>query len=411
MPCSDVFDALQYATESLPNELYQRARQGDIWQSGLVEKEFYPEGTGFEQTVDTVNNVEPGETSAWQAIDSVDGQESGQGACAVSRTDVEWGFNQRTYGLEMNGYQGPVICKDEIPFAHIPESFLPSYINRLAQFTKRAYSFRLQEHFISLSTKYFAGDGNFYDGTTLAPTDANATGLTTQPTSAITPDILEEIAVYLNDKGVYGQTSELENPFVLFGSQGPMYSLYASAQAIAKLFRADPDRREDLRFSDMGDGASARLMKALGATSSFGNFTMLPNMLPPRYTWNGTNLVRVSAFTTTAATGKGVQSTLSAAWQAAPYEAILVPNPLVMRCQVVQPKNAGVDLPPANYMGDWQFVRGAYKWADCTDPTEKYGRHYAEFRHAIKPVFPDYGVTIFVKRCVGDPTLETCEGS
>jgi len=413
MACTSVNDIMKYATESLGNELYQRARLNDIWQNGsLVEKAEYPANTGFEQTSFTLNNSEPSETSAWEAVESIDG-ETGSGACAENREEVTVGFDERVWGLERKQYDGPVMCLDETSFTHNPTAFIGGYVNRLYDYTKRGYSNRVQEHFISLSTKYFAGDsGTFTAGTTLAPTAPNATGLTTQPTSAITPDILEELAVYLLDKGVDGHTSALEHSYILPSSSGPLFTLYGGQQTIAKIFRADPDRREDIRYADMGESNDARLLKRLGATQSFGNFSMLPNRIPPRYTWNGSNLVRVPAFLTSAASGKGTQAVQNPAYQTAPYEAILIPNPLVMKCHVVRPQTGGLDFDPKGYMGDWNWVTGAYKWdTDCPDPLNKKGRHFAEFMHAIEPIFPDYGLTVFIKRCVGEPTLETCEGS
>lgn len=73
-----------------------------------------------------------------------------------------------------------------------------------------------------------------------------------------------------------------------------------------------------------------------------------------------------------------------------------------------------------NYMGDWQFVVGAYKWMDATcdlstdkgDPLNERGRHYTQFIHAPKPNPTSrwkHGYHIIYKRCLGNKiTITTC---
>jgi hypothetical protein len=64
---------------------------------------------------------------------------------------------------------------------------------------------------------------------------------------------------------------------------------------------------------------------------------------------------------------------------------------------------------PTNYMGEWQWVTGAYKLdVDCADPLEKKGQHYAEFVHASEPVFTNQGMTIIFRRCTGSLTQIIC---
>jgi hypothetical protein len=67
---------------------------------------------------------------------------------------------------------------------------------------------------------------------------------------------------------------------------------------------------------------------------------------------------------------------------------------------------AGNSLGGENYMGTWQWVRGAYKWdTTCDDPLEEQARHYGEFVAAAKPNISarfKYAYHIIYKRCVGN---------
>jgi hypothetical protein len=81
----------------------------------------------------------------------------------------------------------------------------------------------------------------------------------------------------------------------------------------------------------------------------------------------------------------------------------------------VRPVNAVGSLSwrPTNYMGEWQWITGAYKFqtdsgVPCVDPLDSKGRHFAQFKHAVEPVFTNQGMLIVFKRCSGNLTTVTC---
>jgi hypothetical protein len=144
-------------------------------------------------------------------------------------------------------------------------------------------------------------------------------------------------------------------------------------------------------------------MKRVGAVRAFKNFRHVPWLFPARYTYNGTAYVRVNTWESTAAT-KGYDSTLTAAWKAAPYESCVVLNPLVFTSEIVKPVDAaaGLNWTPGNNLGEWRWVTGGYKWdTSCSDPFEKYGRHFCQFVHAARLNYPEFGIQIIYKRCPG----------
>lgn len=91
----------------------------------------------------------------------------------------------------------------------------------------------------------------------------------------------------------------------------------------------------------------------------------------------------------------------------ASFESVEVLNPLVMTEEVLMPVNSmpGMTLTPQNYFGEWKFVTGndaLLGIGGCTgitDPMHKQGRHFAEFRHAIKPIMAIFGRMILFRRC------------
>jgi hypothetical protein len=81
--------------------------------------------------------------------------------------------------------------------------------------------------------------------------------------------------------------------------------------------------------------------------------------------------------------------------------------------EVLRPVNAapGMKWNPQDYYGEWRFVTGndAFLGMDgCTgvaDPFHEYGRHFAQYKHAFKPIFPDFARVFLFLRC---PTTTTC---
>jgi hypothetical protein len=218
-------------------------------------------------------------------------------------------------------------------------------------------------------------------------------------TSALTQEMLDSVAHQLIQSGATDPDSQ---GWINMGENGPEFPLMIGLEMSNQLATNNAELRSDIRMLDAGkEQKGSLLLQSIGANRTIKNFRHVPTIFPPRYTYNGTAYVRVNTFENTAGT-KGTVSTVTAAYLAAPYEAAVVLSPWVFKSEIVRPVNsaAGLTWSPTNSMGEWDFKVGAYKWdTDCPDPLEKYGRHFAEFKHAPKPLFPEYGVTLIYKRC------------
>jgi len=411
MACN-VFDGFQAMSEHLNPEIYRKVRLQDYWLE-LVERTTFPENTGYEQTVTTIDNVEPPTTiPTWNAINPVS-DSNVAGPCATDFVDVQWGYNKRVYEPEGYDLQGPVLCKDEFTFDWMTDEFIRHYIDQLAMVTRRVWSNRYQEHFMSLTPKYIAnGSNTFYPGSTLAPGVNEASIPAVQATSELTQDMLDDIFYRQLHIGAT-QQGPTDNGYITMGPDGPIFPLLISVE-MSKRISFQSDRKDAYLWAGAGQMEASELMKNIGATKVLYNYRHIPCMYPARYNWNGAGYTRVEPFLQVAATGKGIDAQINPAWEAAGYEAAQILHPLVMRSEVVQPEvNAGgLPFDPANYYGDWQFITGGNRIfpaaTACFDPLFKFGRHFAQFKHAIRPIFPDYGVTIIYKRCLNAPFTVSC---
>lgn len=289
-------------------------------------------------------------------------------------------------------------------YDHSPADFINGYVMNLSNYVSLDWNYQLERQYSRRVPKYVAG-ANF-----AFPTAADGTLTAPVATSEITLEMLETLAANLiiNRAGqvdIYG--------FVSITSDGPTFTILMGLEMIQKLARNVAEWRQDLRWAE-----PSLFMKRVGATRIIGNFRYMPNVLPPRYTHNGTAYVEVPRFVNISAT-KGTPQDVNPSWKSpseAPYEAAFVLNPNVFTAEIVRPPSqvASLTFNGYGYQGDWFWVTGsdAISTANgdaCYDPLKKQGRHIAEMIYAPKPgPLPVAGAIVFFKRCAAVYTLVTC---
>jgi hypothetical protein len=403
----DPFDAMRVATESLDKDLLRRASQTSLWMNAITKGK-YPVGVGVTQTVFTIENSEPtSDNETWTDITLTNGEitvgGSGNG-CDITYNQAEVGFTEQTYGPRQFGLKGPVICKDSLTFQHQPEAFLNAYEQELSKRAKRSWEFEMRRTYMIFSEKWV--DGVLSAG---ASTPISAADI---PTSELTQDMLDEVAAALIETDA---TTPDSSGYVTLSEEGPLFTLYIGMRASARLLKNNEDRRLDARavMAATGTGSAYDLFKRIGASRAIGNFRHVITTIPPRFNVVSGVLVQVPTFVMTATT-RGKKASLNPNWKTAEYEGAIVVLPSVFEAEIVVPNNgtAWAKFDPTSYLGEWQFVKGAHRLGlDCVDPLEKLGQHYAEFKYAPRPKFPEHGKLIIFKRCPNDIALAACSGS
>lgn len=281
-----------------------------------------------------------------------------------------------------------------------------------------------------------------------APTGSGATlnygELTQEILDATAVTLIQETAVQPDDNG-----------WITMGPGGPLFLLEIGMEASQRIVLNNADFRLDIRSAwDTLEDANP-LLRRFGATLVLKNYRHIVIATPPRWDWVTTgddgqpiaanhtytepNSGIVYPNTTTPVYGggcwvrrpvylnsqlskyatKGRVPILNPTWVDAEYEGARVLNPWVFTEEVIRPLGAVGNMTwgPQNYMGEWQFVTGidAYAGIDgCTiptggDPLHKRGRHFAEYLHAAKPIFPEYGRFIMFHRCKAQTTIARCQ--
>lgn len=408
MACSNVFDAFAIATENLSDEVYRNASYRSVWLNAIPRGTFET-GVGTTKTTFAIENSEPtDDTETWTAITNSDvagGSGGGAGgSCASSYTDVEVGYTSRTYNPEEFALRGPILCKDDLIYDHNVDTFLRAYVEEMTKRAQRSWEKRYENLYMKFASKVPAGNG-------LATVDGELdfeNSVVAQSTSTITQQLLDQLAVTLIDRGA---TNPDSNGWIGYGESGPVFPLLIGLEASQQLAMHNDELRNDFRHAESGKGAASELMSRLGATRQIKNFRHIPNLRPPRFSWSSSTgkYTRINQYTMASAT-KGKKAVLNPLWQTADYEGAIILNPSVYTSEIVPPVNSagGVSWNPTSYMGEWKWVTGGSKIqaanADCEDPLDKLGRHYAEFKHAARPEFPTHGMTVVFKRACGSTT-------
>lgn len=404
MSCTDPFDALRYAVEDLDDYVYKEAHRASVWLN-LIPRGTYPRNVGTTRSVFGVGKTEPvsGDGSWTKIVLTEDGTaniDSVAELCTDNWTDVEWGFYERTYNPERSQLRGPVVCREDLLFSHSPEGFFPLYMHELMIRSKREWERNYEFHHIELSRKAIAVS----QFETFQYAQTELTGMTC-PQCELTQEMLESVALRLMNDGA---TNPDENGFMSWGPAGPIFSLSIGAQQSARILRQNAELREDYRqaYSGAKDGDNP-LIARIGAARVIGNFRHIINQIPRRYTCSGGNFTLVQPFINATDETKGNVQADNPAWWTAPYEAADVLSTELFTSEIVPPARniSGIPFNHKTYMGNWDFITGAYKWdTDCPDPNENKGRHFANFMHAPKPnplgIFK-YGWHIIFKRCTG----------
>jgi hypothetical protein len=420
--------------EDLGSTLYLRAAYKDPWLN-LIKRDRWPVGAGLIRSAFTIGRSEPTtDEETWAAIATVSG-ETFVGSCGVTYNQTHVGHKEITYKPEGFGLVGPLMCVDDFTLHWNSEDFWMKYFQALEKRNTKSITNRLENIYMnyvpkaSASTSFSYIDGN--PSTQPPGSTVDMTGVTV-PDCGLDQTHLDETANILMEEGADEPNT---NGWCTQGANGPIFPLLIGVEMSAKLLKANVDIRSDYNISFQGWGDANPVIKRRGASRVVGNFRHVITRFPARWARvaNGATIAltpdtnytnssgsaqwkRIPRFymtTNSTFATKGQVAETNDSWRdpaIAGYEAALVLNPWVYTEEVLVPVNSvsNARFPTQNYFGEWKFVTGndaVLGFDDCAgvkDPTHKNGRHFAEYRHAAKPIFPQYGRMILFKRCVDD---------
>lgn len=305
---------------------------------------------------------------------------------------------------------------------------------------------------LSKSTTLMVPPNQVYLGDLPAPSGSGATlnygELTQEVLDQTATTLIENTSIQPDDQG-----------WITMSPMGPAFLLLIGIDMSQRLLQNNADFRLDIRSGWDTFADANPLLKRRGASLVIKNWRHLITAIPPRWDWvttgndgqaigpnhlytepnsgavygAGTNAintpygnpagcwVRRPAFimsTSSTVATKGYSAETNPDWTNAGYEGTLALNPWVFHEEILRPINqvANQNWQTQNYMGEWSFVSGIEAFAGidgCViptggDPLHTLGRHFARYRHAAHPIFPEYGRLFLWKRCVPGIQIYRC---
>lgn len=425
MACQNPFDVLRMRVEDLGPTLYARASWKDPWLNFIPRSE-WPMGRGLVASAFTIGRSEPAtDEETWSPITTTSGG-TFVGSCTVNYVQAFVGYKETTYKPEVFGLVGPAVCQDDLTLHWESQHFWEMYFQSLEKRNQKSIINRLANIYMNYSTKVVANsDGSVTEtaGNILTQPPGAAVDMTniSVPGCGLTQDLLDTEALTLSE---IGADTPNTNGWITQGESGPEYPILIGEYASNQLLLNNAELRSDYRQAFMGWGDANPVIQRLGASRIIKNFRHIITRFPPRWgITDGTNaLFRIPTWimsTSSTDASKGQVAIINPDWQnptIAAVEGAIVINPWVYTEEVLRPVNSasGMKWTAQNYFGEWRFVTGNdafLGFSGCTgiaDPTHKQGRHFAEYRHAGKPIFPEYGRLILFKRCPNTVDCLTC---
>lgn len=425
MACVTPFDVLRLKVEDLGPTLYTRASWKDPWLN-MMPRDTYPVGAGLVRSAFTIGRSEPStDEETWNAIVTTSGGNF-TGSCGVTYNQTYVGYLETTYKPAGFGLVGPLVCQDDLTLHWNSLDFWEKYFQSLEKRNVKSIVNRLANVYMNYVPIAYAGTSFAYQNGSFATQPAGTTvdvtaggKLTGTPSCGLIQDYLDETAHILMEIGADEPNT---NGWITQGPEGPVFPMLIGVQASNQLLLNNAELRDDYRYAFEGFGDANPVIARLGASRIIKNFRHIITRFPPRWMLAGGVLTRVPTWvmsTASADASKGQVAIVNPLWQnasIAAWEGAIIMNPWVYTEEVLQPVNSapGMKWQAQNYFGEWQFVTGndaLLGFGGCTgvtDPVHKLGRHFAEYRHACKPIFPEYGRLIIFQRCPAQFDCVSC---
>jgi hypothetical protein len=327
--------------------------------------------------------------SGWERVDAADCVSS---PCCNEPELIRYGYRKFNGCLSQKAYKTQTFCVVDLTFKHKREQQMRSLMQILPRWTRMVnqfwyrYSFRINTPSMVLNEA--AGNPtNFGDYSTAA-----------KPSSALTPDHLDEIYMRLSDRN-----ADL-SPFTVDGGV-PMQVVLIGHEEFRYLDNLDKEAAEGL-----GARSGSIQVEAFGKMRAIRNFVFIPVMFPTRLGDSGADYVEIDSHVEVQVES-GHESTVNPDYRnpdVAKYTETIFWNAEAAHW-LVAPEFTSPGFAPQDFNGNFQLINFP---TDC-DPRAKNGYWLAEYMNGMIPHDPQRALTVLslavhIRGCDKVPTV--CSG-
>lgn len=368
-------------------------RPEDSW-IGHVETAPWDAYDGVEHTFDRFRSVFPNVTKPWQAVS----KDSCIGApCDPPETEIGWGYDRTTYGLERQSFKTKLLCFDQIIHVNkAKEHFAQIVGDILRPTTGYVSSHYLRKRAVNLAGKKWLANATMSDFTFAWSNDAdgNEVILTTSanPTSKLTPQMLQRRVQPLMSLGYFGK-----NPFK---DQPPMIELVTDVNTLWDLDKAASDSAINQLWRFQQWDAANKYYK-YSFSGQIGNYVTRADPFVLRFNKTGANTYQLILPYTNEAAFSGIGSDYNTAFDLAQYQFSIIwhRRAMVWKTQNMEAVNSEMPFAVRSLGGKWNWAMDNLGADDngCVIDNKRRnkGLFYADFEFASKPQYVEFAEAIF----------------
>lgn len=354
--------------------------------SALVDKDWIPDGAGFNWQSVQVERTKPGTAITWTAVQANAGSTN---TCVPAPSRVLSATTVQDYSAYAASLESEDICLNDARYSY---NFKEQTSAKRENFKNNVFDVwdnRDRERYQTLGKyKYVANDGLTY-------TANSANFPLVAPTNYPTLNLLRAFHVKLMqdgaDKahGAYGVRNGI-----------PIFMALMDSESIAHVVQSDSVTREAINYAYMGTKERSPLLDAWGIERDFAGFYLVADNKMPRYDFvDGAWVER--PFYVDAATTSGNSAEVNPQYQSAEFTDIIIWNKMVMTREMPKPLStvgADTEFKAQNYNGEVRWLNIPDK---VNNPVQAIGNWYALLQAAYRPRLTRYGISIRVSRCTG----------
>lgn len=378
---SDLNNMMVQAKNLFQEPIYQWTWRTNPYISMFTRREFAATDGLIPEVVTTTCELPTEYPDALSNLTLSDG--TGAEACDVPAAQINHGYIQRNYQLEIDAWQTPVICLTDLQFDWKAEQTIGNLQKNLGQFTTvrvsdlyRMWNIRMVDKKRStLASGSFDGDEN---------SNTSFAGLNL-PTTALSWAHLDALFDELNQLGG-------EAHAVGYSEGSPLYALSCGPGIKRSLWQTDTKIRSTVDWGDAFQNFQAR-----GINTSINGYIPNVDLFPVRYAADG--VTKIYPTINVNAT-KGRKSIPNPDYKTVANGGLAVYEVVTVLCRdiyEVRPRPIGstqfgqAGFTPQNYIGDITWINNP---DNDKNPLGNKGYYRIDLQMAAKPVRPEIGFAI-----------------
>ncbi len=382
---TDLNNLMVQAKNQFQEPIYNWTWRVNPYISLFTRREFEPMDGLVPEVITTTSELPTSYPMGNNALANLEISDGTGSSCDVDATVINPGYIKRSYQLEIDAWQTPVICLTDLQFDWQAEQTVANFQTNLGQFTTVRWSdlYRVWNiRMVNTKASTLAAGAIYTDENS----DDDFTGLAGHlPTTALSWDHLNPIYDLMMQLGA-------ENSAVGYSEGMPLLALCCGPGIKRALYQTDTKVRDTVNWGDAFQNFTAR-----GINTSINGFIPNLDLYPMRFAADGTTVIYP---TTNSAATSGRKSIPNPNYRTVANGGLAVYEVVYVLCRdiyEVRPRPIGptqfgmAAFNPVNYVGDLNWINNKDNLKNILGNK---GFFRIDIQVAARPIRPELGYAI-----------------